>query len=279
MVDVIETAYADPITLRTFSARVGRQPAYLGRLFRQETGATVREYLTRVRLDRAAELIREGVKIEAVALLVGYRSKKNFYRQFKRYYGTTPVPFRGHCPPSRPEETKHFVVCAPPSVAVAAEKSCSAVLPLGLLEAGPDPLLKRMELVFRASRRAWRLAVRAQELMLQNFTRMRIGMLLTNDKGRYIGANHAASRITGYLTRELYRSFPTDLFMNAPSVDTRCVWQIIVQLTENAPPGANTILRTKDGRSVAVRLLTVKNLLWGRREMSAMFHELAAAAS
>jgi transcriptional regulator GlxA family with amidase domain len=47
-----------------------------------------------VRLDRASALIREGVKVEAVSLLVGYRSKKNFYRQFKRRFGTTPFEHR-----------------------------------------------------------------------------------------------------------------------------------------------------------------------------------------
>jgi transcriptional regulator GlxA family with amidase domain len=34
------------------------------------------------------------VKVEAVSLLVGYRSKKNFYRQFKRRFGTTPFAHR-----------------------------------------------------------------------------------------------------------------------------------------------------------------------------------------
>ena len=94
MIEVIETEYANVVTLRRLSALMGRQPAYLGRLFRQETGSTVRDYLTRVRLQQAEALIRDGVKIEAVALSVGYRSKKNFYQQFRRQYKTTPVPFR-----------------------------------------------------------------------------------------------------------------------------------------------------------------------------------------
>jgi hypothetical protein len=34
------------------------------------------------------------MKIEAVALSVGYRSKKNFYRQFARHFGVTPETFR-----------------------------------------------------------------------------------------------------------------------------------------------------------------------------------------
>ena len=93
MLDVIETSYADRITLHTLSATLNRQSAYLGQLFRKEVGMTVRQCVTRVRLQRAASLIREGVKIEAVALTVGYRSKKNFYRQFKREFCTTPSQF------------------------------------------------------------------------------------------------------------------------------------------------------------------------------------------
>jgi two-component system response regulator YesN len=94
MLEQIESDYARAITLRTMSATIGRHPAYLGHVFHQEVGSSAREYLTRVRLEHAAELIRDGVKIEAVALIVGYRSKKNFYQRFKRFYGTTPVRYR-----------------------------------------------------------------------------------------------------------------------------------------------------------------------------------------
>ena len=67
-----------------------RQGAYLGAMFRREVGVPMRQWLTKVRLDHAAALVREGVKIEAVSMLVGYRSKKNVYRQYKRRFGTTP---------------------------------------------------------------------------------------------------------------------------------------------------------------------------------------------
>ena len=93
MLDVIETSYADRITLHTLSAALNRQSAYLGHLFRKEIGMTVRQCVTQIRLQRAASLIREGVKIEAVALAVGYRSKKNFYRQFKRQFALTPSQY------------------------------------------------------------------------------------------------------------------------------------------------------------------------------------------
>jgi two-component system response regulator YesN len=103
MVGLIEESYADRITLSRLGAVLNRQSAYLGHLFRRETGMTVREWLTRVRLDRAATLIRAGMKIEAVALTVGYRSKKNFYRQFRRRFATTPSAYaRGTM--ARPEQ-------------------------------------------------------------------------------------------------------------------------------------------------------------------------------
>jgi AraC-like DNA-binding protein len=94
MVDLIETTFADRTTLKTVSAAMRGKPEQLGRLFRQVVGTTVHDYVTRVRLDHAAHFIRSGVKIEAVALGVGYQSKKNFYRQFTRHYGATPEAYR-----------------------------------------------------------------------------------------------------------------------------------------------------------------------------------------
>jgi AraC-like DNA-binding protein/two-component sensor histidine kinase len=94
MLDRIEQSYSEPITLRSLAAELHRQSAYLGGMFRRMVGMSVHQWLTTVRLDRASTLIREGVKVEAVSLLVGYRSKKNFYRQFKRRFGTTPFEHR-----------------------------------------------------------------------------------------------------------------------------------------------------------------------------------------
>jgi YesN/AraC family two-component response regulator len=94
MLDRIEQSYSEPITLRSLAAELHRQSAYLGGMFRREVGMSVHQWLTTVRLERASVLIREGIKVEAVSLLVGYRSKKNFYRQFKRRFGTTPFAHR-----------------------------------------------------------------------------------------------------------------------------------------------------------------------------------------
>jgi transcriptional regulator GlxA family with amidase domain len=85
---------SEPLTLSQFAHALGRQAEYLGWLFRHETGTTFHERLTTMRLRRAAWLIRRGERIERVAWLVGYRSKKNFYAQFQRRFGMTPGEYR-----------------------------------------------------------------------------------------------------------------------------------------------------------------------------------------
>jgi AraC-like DNA-binding protein len=90
----MENHYAQPVTVARVAAHAGRSSQHLSALFRQHAGTTVHEYLVRVRLRHAIRLIRKGVKIEAVSLMVGYRSKKNFYRHFKTHLGATPSAYR-----------------------------------------------------------------------------------------------------------------------------------------------------------------------------------------
>lgn len=87
--------YQERLTLDSLAALFGRNRGWLSFHFRSETGITLHDYITKVRIDRAADLIRQGEKVEAVSLLVGYRSKKNFYRQFKALKGMNPGEFRG----------------------------------------------------------------------------------------------------------------------------------------------------------------------------------------
>lgn len=90
----IERHYAEPLTLKSLASIVGLNRASLATEFRRETGITVHEFLTRVRIRRAADLLQRGDKIEPVIMLVGYRGKKNFYRHFKKQLGMTPGEFK-----------------------------------------------------------------------------------------------------------------------------------------------------------------------------------------
>jgi methylphosphotriester-DNA--protein-cysteine methyltransferase len=94
MVQLIDTGLSGPISITAIASAIGYDATVLGVLFRRRTGITARRFIAVRRVTRAAEWIRQGVKIEAVALEVGYRSKKNFYRQFRRHFGTTPGVYR-----------------------------------------------------------------------------------------------------------------------------------------------------------------------------------------
>ena len=90
----INEHYAEPLTLEAVASAVGYSKRHLATCFRRETGRTVHRQLAHVRVRHALEQIRRGEKIEAVSLMVGYKSKKNFYHQFKKIVGVTPIAYR-----------------------------------------------------------------------------------------------------------------------------------------------------------------------------------------
>lgn len=64
---------------------------YLRRLFRQEHGLTPHEYLTKLRLDHAAQLLRyEGVSVAEAAFRSGFYDQLYFSRLFRRHMGISP---------------------------------------------------------------------------------------------------------------------------------------------------------------------------------------------
>jgi AraC-like DNA-binding protein len=82
------------ITARTFATeyRIGR--SQLDRLFRERFGVGFHRYLTSMRVKRGLDLVLSGMKVEAAAVCVGYKSKKDFYRAVKEETGSTPGKLR-----------------------------------------------------------------------------------------------------------------------------------------------------------------------------------------
>lgn len=72
---------------------------HLTRLFRAKLGISPHQFLRRVRLDRAAQLLRSGG--DAVAVIgarVGYRNASHFVRNFRAEFGVTPLAYRRNVP-------------------------------------------------------------------------------------------------------------------------------------------------------------------------------------
>ena len=99
--------YREGVNARQVARAIGVDRSRLAAAFREQTGLTLHAYIVRVRLKAALTMIASGTKIEAVALLVGYRDKSSFYRQFRRAAGVTPKayysgsPARSSLPPGR----------------------------------------------------------------------------------------------------------------------------------------------------------------------------------
>lgn len=66
-------------------------PGYLSRLFKQEMGETLSEYLLRIKIERAAALLKQGeYKIGEIAAMVGYGTPSYFSIIFKKLTGHSP---------------------------------------------------------------------------------------------------------------------------------------------------------------------------------------------
>lgn len=87
--------YSKDISLDEVSGKVDVSPYYFTRLFKEETGETFLEYLTRLRIDSAKELMKDpSVSIKDICTRVGYADPNYFSRIFKKSEGKTPTEYR-----------------------------------------------------------------------------------------------------------------------------------------------------------------------------------------
>jgi len=69
--------------------------SHLSRLFRQEINCTVNEYLTRVRIEKAVELMKKPeLSVAQVSQAVGIKNQSYFAKVFRKYIGVTPLVYR-----------------------------------------------------------------------------------------------------------------------------------------------------------------------------------------
>ncbi len=82
-------------TTESVARAAGLSTGHLRRRFKAIFGCTPMEFLERVRMERAARLIKAGVlPIKEVARQVGYPNANNFSTAFKRFHGTPPQSHR-----------------------------------------------------------------------------------------------------------------------------------------------------------------------------------------
>lgn len=91
----IENDYASMISMDQLAEHVSLSKYHFIRRFSSSTGLTPGAYLTRVRIEKAMELLRGTTRsIEQIAAQVGYSSGSYFIKAFRGLTGLTPGEFR-----------------------------------------------------------------------------------------------------------------------------------------------------------------------------------------
>jgi AraC-like DNA-binding protein len=94
-IDLIQRFPAQPWTVESLAQRVALSRSTFAERFRRLSGETPMEYLSRWRMHRAGQLLREGSEsVAMIAERVGYESEAAFAKAFKRTVGSTPGAYR-----------------------------------------------------------------------------------------------------------------------------------------------------------------------------------------
>jgi AraC family transcriptional regulator len=93
--EMIVEHFPERLRLTQIAAEVGVHPVYLATAFRQKFGATIGEFVRKLRIEHAcAQLMKGDLSLAAIALQAGFVDQSHFSKVFKLYVGMTPRKYR-----------------------------------------------------------------------------------------------------------------------------------------------------------------------------------------
>ena len=92
--EYISTHLTDTLSLEEVAAAVYLTPGYLSEYFKSKIGTNFKDYVLRLRMERAKQLLGRHVNVQEISVRCGYSDVKYFSKVFKKYYGVTPTEFR-----------------------------------------------------------------------------------------------------------------------------------------------------------------------------------------
>ena len=93
--DYLRQNYHTRVSVKEMADRAYINRDYLGRVFREATGMTIRDMLQKIRIERVCELLCTTERTVAdIAASCGFDDMKNFYTIFKKQMGSLPGEYR-----------------------------------------------------------------------------------------------------------------------------------------------------------------------------------------
>ncbi|WP_438447294.1 helix-turn-helix domain-containing protein [Gorillibacterium sp. sgz5001074] len=113
MIRYMQEHLSENIGLQDVADQVNLGISSVSNIFKEETGSTVYDYLTGLRIDRACELLMNTpLKLAEIAQQVGYTNENSFIRAFRKIKSVTPGKFRefnkssnGYADPPKPRQS------------------------------------------------------------------------------------------------------------------------------------------------------------------------------
>lgn len=96
IIKYLQENYDKKISLDQIAGNMYLSPVYISKIFKEKTGDSPINYLIRIRLEKAKEML-EGdgnESIKQIASNVGYDDVYHFSKLFKKYYGISPLNYR-----------------------------------------------------------------------------------------------------------------------------------------------------------------------------------------
>lgn len=94
-IDYLTQNYNKAITLESMSRELNISPTYFSKIFKEETGCTFIDYLTKLRIEQAKKLMtNSSYGNKEICELIGYSDPNYFSRVFKKIVGVTPTEYR-----------------------------------------------------------------------------------------------------------------------------------------------------------------------------------------
>ncbi|WP_054023393.1 response regulator [Bacillus sp. FJAT-28004] len=95
IVKLVSQRYHLPLTVEEIAKEVYLSPNYIRSIFKEKMGETILDYITKVRMNRAADLLKDkSLKVREVAHNVGYENVSYFCSIFHKHRGSTPNEYR-----------------------------------------------------------------------------------------------------------------------------------------------------------------------------------------